>query len=179
MNHYYILGISSNATADEVKQAYFKLAKKYHPDRNKSTGATDKMAEINLAYETLCDLDKRKEYDLKNNFAPMKVEAQPETFEEEDELGNEPSHNIGRCVTCNFVNNSGVFICSKCGYIFDPEEIREDKTRNKDEEEETTDEILSEIICCPQCNEINTYSRGTCWQCGLIFEMDEAAESFN
>src|SRR3989344_6272548 len=60
---YKILGVSKNATADEVKKAYRKLALQYHPDRNKSKEAGEKFKEINQAYEVLADPQKREAYD--------------------------------------------------------------------------------------------------------------------
>jgi len=61
---YDTLGVSQSATADEVKKAYRKLARKYHPDINKSPEAEEKFKEINAAYEILSDTDKREKYDL-------------------------------------------------------------------------------------------------------------------
>ncbi|OMJ91937.1 hypothetical protein SteCoe_5361 [Stentor coeruleus] len=62
-DYYSILGISRSASEAEIKKAYFSLAKKYHPDVNKSSDAKEKFAEINLAYETLGEAEKRKTYD--------------------------------------------------------------------------------------------------------------------
>lgn len=62
-NYYEILNISPNATLDEVKKAYRRLALQYHPDRNKAHDAHDKFIEITEAYEVLRDSDKKKEYD--------------------------------------------------------------------------------------------------------------------
>ncbi|AFU60192.1 putative chaperone protein DnaJ [Candidatus Nitrososphaera gargensis Ga9.2] len=175
MNYYAVLGISPDATADEVRQAYFRLAKLYHPDRNKSPEATEKMAEINLAYETLRDEHRRKEYDLENRITINSKERFTVQYEDEEEIGRQPGP-FGKCVRCNFVNNSGVFVCSTCGNVFDPHAKHEDKERDEEYEEKTTEDVLSEIIRCPQCNEVNTYSRGSCWQCGLVFGIDEIAE---
>lgn len=60
---YEILGISSNATADDIKKAYKKCALKWHPDRNKSPEATEKFKEIGMAYEVLSDSKKKELYD--------------------------------------------------------------------------------------------------------------------
>lgn len=60
---YKTLGVGKNATKDEIKKAYFTAAKKFHPDVNKSPDAKEKFAEINTAYETLGDEQKRRIYD--------------------------------------------------------------------------------------------------------------------
>ena len=60
---YETLGISENASADEIKKAYRKLARKYHPDINKEESAVEKFKEINAAYEVLSDPDKKAQYD--------------------------------------------------------------------------------------------------------------------
>ena len=61
---YAVLGVSENASDDDVKKAYRRLAMKYHPDRNKEAGAADKFKDVNEAYQTLSDPPKRKEYDM-------------------------------------------------------------------------------------------------------------------
>ena len=63
-DYYHILGVRSNASEDEIKRAYRKLALQYHPDRNPgSKEAEDKFKEINEAYEVLSDSRKRADYD--------------------------------------------------------------------------------------------------------------------
>ncbi len=60
---YETLGVSENASADEIKKAYRKLARKYHPDINKTDEAQEKFKEINAAYEVLSDPEKKAQYD--------------------------------------------------------------------------------------------------------------------
>ncbi|WP_331773830.1 DnaJ C-terminal domain-containing protein [Sulfurospirillum sp. 1612] len=60
---YDTLGVSSDASADEIKKAYRRLARKYHPDVNKEKDSEEKFKEINAAYEILKDAEKRKQYD--------------------------------------------------------------------------------------------------------------------
>lgn len=62
-DYYEVLGIQRNASTDEIKSIYRKLALKYHPDRNKSPEAEEKFKEISEAYAVLSDKDKRTRYD--------------------------------------------------------------------------------------------------------------------
>jgi molecular chaperone DnaJ len=62
-DYYKILGIDKNASKEEVKSAYKKLAKQYHPDVNKDPNATEKFKEINEAASVLGDDQKRQQYD--------------------------------------------------------------------------------------------------------------------
>lgn len=76
---YSVLGVSRSASEDEIKKAYKKLARKYHPDLNKDSGAEDKFKEINGAFEVLGNPDKRRMYDefgedaIKIGFDPEKA----------------------------------------------------------------------------------------------------------
>ena len=62
-NYYDILGVDKNASPDDIKSAYRRLAKQYHPDINKDPGASEKFKEINEAYECLSDPQKKSNYD--------------------------------------------------------------------------------------------------------------------
>eukprot|EP00980_Cylindrotheca_fusiformis_P024945 scaffold12769_cov141-Cylindrotheca_fusiformis.AAC.5 len=61
---YKILGVSRNAEMAEIKRAYRKLAKQYHPDANPNEDTTEKFQEVNRAYEVLRDPDLKKKYDM-------------------------------------------------------------------------------------------------------------------
>ncbi|KNH00550.1 DnaJ domain [Perkinsela sp. CCAP 1560/4] len=63
-DYYKILSVSRTATDKQIKKAYRKLSWQYHPDKNKEKNAQEKYKEINEAYNTLSDKEKRKEYDL-------------------------------------------------------------------------------------------------------------------
>ncbi|MCL2146578.1 MAG: J domain-containing protein [Synergistaceae bacterium] len=62
-DYYKILGVERDATAEQIRKAHRKLAKKYHPDVNKEAGAEQKFKDVNEAYEVLKDTDKRQKYD--------------------------------------------------------------------------------------------------------------------
>ncbi|MEQ6166897.1 J domain-containing protein [Ekhidna sp. MALMAid0563] len=80
MNHYEVLGIKPAATQAEIKKAYRKLVKQYHPDINADISAADKMVIINDAYEVLSNPTSRNLYDMFLQGVPVKtdiVEATP------------------------------------------------------------------------------------------------------
>ena len=60
---YKILGVERDATKEEIKKQYRKLAKEIHPDRTKDASTEEEMAEINKAYEVLSDEEKKERYD--------------------------------------------------------------------------------------------------------------------
>ncbi len=79
-DYYEILGVPRNASQEEIKKAFRRLARKYHPDINKSPEAQEKFKEINEAYQVLSDPEKRKLYDTYGHAAFEGMGAQGQTY---------------------------------------------------------------------------------------------------
>src|SRR3954465_2978283 len=62
-DYYKVLGVDKKGSQDDLKKAYPKLARQYHPDTNKDAGAEERFKAISEAYDTLGDPEKRKKYD--------------------------------------------------------------------------------------------------------------------
>ena len=62
-DYYSTLGVDRKASQEDIKKAYRKLARRYHPDTNKDNGAEERFKQISEAYDVLGDPEKRKKYD--------------------------------------------------------------------------------------------------------------------
>src|SRR5690625_4725966 len=70
-DYYEVLGVGKDATPEELRKAYRKLARKYHPDVNKEPDAEEKFKEVKEAYEVLNDQQKRAQYDQFGHSGPQ------------------------------------------------------------------------------------------------------------
>ena len=100
--YYAILGVSHKANFQEIKKSYRRLAKKYHPDRNKSPNAEETIKKINQAFEILSDRKKRKQYDLE---ASNIFDAKDSNYEEN--LSDQKQRNSYNFTKAESKNNLG------------------------------------------------------------------------
>jgi molecular chaperone DnaJ len=101
--YYAILGVSEDANFQEIKKSYRKLAKKYHPDRNKSANAEETIKKINEAFETLSDRRRRKQYDLESSNIFDLEESNNE--EKEENLSDQKQKISQKFAKSEFKNN--------------------------------------------------------------------------
>src|ERR1700737_4184312 len=94
-DYYEDLGVARGAGAEEVKRAYHKLARKYHPDVSKERNAESKFKDVQEAYEVLKDSDKRAAYDqLGRDYRPGQQFRPPPDWEQR--FGHSPSSGTHR-----------------------------------------------------------------------------------
>ena len=86
-NYYDILGISKNASESDIKSAFRKLSKKYHPDKCKEEGAEEKFKEINEAYTVLSDPENKQMYDMYGTTDPNAMGGGYDPFQGFDPFG--------------------------------------------------------------------------------------------
>lgn len=92
---YQILGVEPNASQDQIRTAYRKLAVQWHPDKNKTTEAEEKFKEINQANDTLSDQQKRQQYDQQRNFSSQSdAGGFPGGFSYRGNFGGDGIHDI-------------------------------------------------------------------------------------
>jgi len=106
-NYYEILGVSSDVSADELKSAYRKLARKYHPDIAGEDGV-EKFKEITEAYETLSDETKRKRYDILRGIFNYNKSTSDRTTQKEAQKAYRQTQNQEEIIKETNKNNSSV-----------------------------------------------------------------------
>jgi molecular chaperone DnaJ len=126
-DYYSILGVNEYATIDEIKKAYRKLSKEYHPDVN--SDGEEKFKEINEAYQTLSDEKKREQYDVSRRFGSANIfERRDESLDlmvkvditvTESFLGNVKKIRYNRKQQCSSCNGFGgeQDVCRNCNGI--------------------------------------------------------------
>jgi molecular chaperone DnaJ len=187
MTHYEVLGVAENATKDEIKKSYRKLAKEFHPDRNPGDEeAESKFKKVAEAYEILSDDKKRKMYDHKRQFgsSPFQggsfydfaskfgrrqqkgtnVEVRADITLEEVHAGGTKKVSFKRmvtCDTCDGVGGEDAVTCNHCnGSGYSTKTIKSPMGN-----------IVHETIC-PKCNGKGKTFKTPCKKCkgGYVLE---------
>ena len=106
-DYYKILGVARGASEDEIKKAYRKLARKYHPDVSKEANAKEKFQEVSEAYETLRDKEKRAAYDSLGSHRPgQDFRPPPDWF---DRFGSGRSEDLRDVDLSDLFESMGIF----------------------------------------------------------------------
>src|ERR671929_70915 len=107
-DYYKVLGVERTAGEEEIKKAYRKLARKYHPDVSKEANAKEKFQEVSEAYETLRDKEKRAAYDsLGSGFRPgQDFRPPPDWF---DRFGSGRNEDLGGVDLSDLFESLGAF----------------------------------------------------------------------
>jgi molecular chaperone DnaJ len=95
-DHYEVLGVDRQASSEEIKRAFRKLALQYHPDRNPldPKGAEDKFKEMNEAYEVLGNESRRRRYDYLTSYGHGRVQRMSANTTYEDSFGSFTSDSL-------------------------------------------------------------------------------------
>jgi curved DNA-binding protein len=107
-DYYKILGLERAASDEEIKKAYRKLARKYHPDVSKEKDAEEKFKEVSEAYEVLKDAEKRKAYDTMGSYQPGQDFRPPPDWEQQFRAGDSGGfQDIGDADLFDFLSGLG------------------------------------------------------------------------
>jgi DnaJ-class molecular chaperone len=90
-NYYFVLGVNRGADPERIKQAYRRVAKRYHPDMTRTKETADRFLEVKEAYETLANEEKRRQYDqeLSEKGSALRINRVPEIIERRTTIGDE------------------------------------------------------------------------------------------
>jgi molecular chaperone DnaJ len=178
MNYYDILGVNRDATQEDIKKAYRKLAMKYHPDHNKSKVAEDKFKDISEAYTVLSNNEKRNEYDFVNSHDNFNSSIFREFFKgmrenhgsknnlvveleitlKEAYNGVEKKFTVDKPETCIVCGGLGGTEYEKCKYCNGTGMIVESSSRGS--------ASYTVHVICPHCNGTGMIIKNVCDGCG-------------
>lgn len=141
-NHYELLGVPYDSDIDTIKKAYFKLAKKFHPDINPNKDAEERFKEVQKAYEILGDPNNRIAYDIDKNYS-----NEAEKYVKRNAGGSETRFNTGPRTIKNFYFNRWTdFKIPKWSNLKSGVDMRSEYLYRKDDAEFDKSHQYNEII---------------------------------
>ena len=167
MDHYEVLGISKEATFDEIKAAYHTLARKYHPDVNKNFDAADKFKQVNEAHHVLGDSDRRLKYDKRgshignpfySSWSDISLRGRDISSEITISL-NDVFFGCKKEVTYKRAN-----FCDKCNGHGAEECLACSSCKGKGSVQVSNPPFLMQVTC-PACGGVGVMRKGVCSKC--------------
>ena len=168
---YEILQVSKNAEDEVIKSAFKELARKYHPDVNKSQTAEEKMRVINWAYDILSDPEKKARWDKfqhRKKYNDKPKESQSSVTRKEKPKTEYSSGKLIPCPNCGKESPTNTLYCFYCGTS-----LQEHKENNKNTKHSSTSDedkkayqSTQNLIKCPHCGKDNPTKRSICIKCG-------------
>jgi molecular chaperone DnaJ len=167
MDHYEVLGISKEATFDEIKSAYRTLARKYHPDTNKDFDAADQFKQVNEAHHVLGDPGRRSKYDKRgshigNPFYSSWSDISPRGRDISSEINislNDVFFGCKKEVTYKRAN-----FCDKCNGHGAEECLACSSCKGKGSVQLSNPPFLMQVTC-PACGGVGVMKKGVCSKC--------------
>lgn len=183
-DYYKILQVDPSADPEVLEVAYKRLARKYHPDTNRSPNATLRMQELNAAYEILRYPIKRAQYDRDPSSSPSRFNSKHAEERREKEEAETAQHHTEAeqqqtsfsyiiCPKCNEENPGNSWHCIKCGQSLRAKKAQLQKEKAKAARSYTElpqQPIFSDLVC-PKCNESNSRNSWYCVMCGQNLRM--------
>ena len=166
-NYYEILDVKTDSTIGEIKSAYRRLARKYHPDVNKTEEAIIIFKQITLAYETLSNEEERKKYDIINGIFKPAPESKTQEPKQEKKYS---SYNGEAKKTTKTANQQKKSLIKKIKYWFT--KIKKYKKTQEIKKPKKGDNINTDITITPEevitgsKRIINIRTTKSCPQCG-------------
>lgn len=147
-NYYEVLGVKTNATNAEIKSAYRKLARKYHPDINKESDAIKTFKKISSAYETLSNKQKREQYNILNGIFEQKEQDNKTSFSQNPKEENKQQNSTTQKSAKKDIKKNTTSFLKICKYWF--AKFKRNRKRQETFKPQKGENITTEIKITPE-----------------------------